>query len=294
MLLSAPLFCHRRARWRFRGPSSGSRTRSCFPAGPWTRRRCRPRLLLGAPSISRSSFPFSFGRSALPTILVRVSSSTFPNCNAIPVVRRAGSAVVSGSSRLTGFCIRPGFVRRRAATVGATASVIGCVATRRSPRRRRRRRCERSSSRIRMTMMIRSRAAPPGSDGVEPFVCRRRPWRRWLLERPARLRCWLVFLRSRSRPRPCAPLAFLRLRLWLRCPPCLPSILDRSVRGPHRLPRLRRRRRRRVRKAARLPLLLSTTHRSCLLQSLRRRCRPPLSTGWFTPSRPGLGLSLLM
>ena len=183
----------------------------------------------------------------------------------IPVVRSAGSAVVSGSSRLTAFCIPPVFVRRRAATVGGTASVIGCVATRRSPRRRRRRRCERSSSRTRMTMMIRSRAPPPGSDGVEPFMCRRRPWRRWPLVPPARLRCWLDFLRSRSRPPPCAPLAFLRSRLWLRCPPCLPSTLDRSFRGPHRVPLLRRRRRRRVRKAARLPLLLSTTHRSCLL-----------------------------
>ena len=148
-----------------RGPSSGSRTRSCFPAGPWTRRRCRPRLLLGVRRISRYSFPFSFGRSALPTILVGVSSSTFPNCRAIPVVRSAGSAVVSGSSRLTAFCIPPG-VRQEEGRDRRRYRVrywLRCDAQ--ISRRRRRRRCERSSSRTRMTMMIRSRAPPPGSTG---------------------------------------------------------------------------------------------------------------------------------
>ena len=248
-----------------RGPSSGSRTRSCFPVGPWTRRRCRPRLLLGAPRISRSSFPFSIGRSALRTLLVGVSSSPCRSCKPIPDARSGGSTGVSGSSRLTGFCIPPVFVRRRAATVAGTASVIGCGATRRSPRRRRRPRCGRSSPRTRMMMMIRSRPTPPGSDGVAPFMCRRRPWRRRPPERPARLRRWLDFLPSRSRPPRCAPLPFLRSLLWMRCLPCPPSTLDRSFRGPHRVPLLCRRRRRRVRKAARLPLLLSTTYRGCPL-----------------------------
>ena len=282
------------ARGRCLGPSSGSRIRCCFPAGLWPRRRCMPRFLLGAARMSRSSFPSSLGRSALRRILLGAFSSTCPNCSSTPDARSAGSTGVSGSSRLTGFCIRPVLVRRRAATVAGTASATGCAATRRSPRRRPRRRCRRSSLRTRMMMIIRSRPTLRGSDGVGPSVCRRRPWRRRPPEPSARLRRWFDFLRSRSRPPLCAPLPFLRSFLWMRYLPRLPSTLDRRARGSRRLSLLRPRRRRRVRKSARLQLLLSNVHRGCLLQSFPGRSRSPFSTGWLRRSSPVSGLPVLM